>query len=161
MQFEWPVAKRNKPQYIQLCEETKSLLLPNKNYVFLRRFSAKDDKSRLVATPYFVDITQAEYIGVENHLNYIYRPKGHLERNEILGLSALLNSNLFDTYFRTFNGNINVSATELREMPLPPLEDIKQIGNQIILLNDFSQSKVDEIITNYFDIEYIFAYDQN
>jgi adenine-specific DNA-methyltransferase len=159
MQFEWPVAKRNKPQYIEICEETKSLLLPNKNYIFLRRFSAKDDKSRLVATPYFVDITQAEYIGVENHLNYIYRPKGHLDRNEILGLSALLNSNLFDTYFRTFNGNINVSATELREMPLPPLEDIKQIGNEIILLNDFSQSKIDEIITNYFDIEHIFAYE--
>lgn len=161
MQFEWPVSKRNKPQYIQLCEETKSLLLPNKNYIFLRRFSAKDDKSRLVATPYFVDIAQAEYIGVENHLNYIYRPKGHLERNEILGLAALLNSNLFDTYFRTFNGNINVSATELREMPLPPLEDIKQIGNQIILQNDFTQSKVDEIINNYFDIEHIFAYEQN
>lgn len=161
MQFEWPVTKRNKPQYIQLCDETKSLLLLNKNYVFLRRFSAKDDKSRLVATPYFVDISQAEYIGVENHLNYIYRPKGHLDRNEILGLAALLNSNLFDTYFRTFNGNINVSATELREMSLPPLEDIKQIGNQIILLNDFSQSKVDEIINNFFDIEHIFAYEQN
>ena len=161
MQFEWPIAKRNKPQYIQLCKETKSLLLPNKNYVFLRRFSAKDDKSRLVATPYFVDIPQADYIGVENHLNYIYRPKGHLNRNEIIGISALLNSNLFDTYFRTFNGNINVSATELREMPLPPLEDIKQIGNQIILLNDFSQSKVDEIINNYFDIEHIFAHEQN
>ena len=149
MQFVWPVTKRNKPQYIQLCEETKSLLLPNKNYVFLRRFSAKDDKSRLVATPYFVDITQAEYIGVENHLNYIYRPKGHLERNEILGLAALLNSNLFDTYFRTFNGNINVSATELREMPLPPLEDIKEIGNQIILRNDYSQELVDGIISTY------------
>lgn len=161
MRFEWPVTKKNKPQYIQLCEETKSLLLPNKNYIFLRRFSAKDDKSRLVATPYFVDITQAEFIGVENHLNYIYRPKGHLDRNEILGLSALLNSNLFDTYFRTFNGNINVSATELREMPLPPLDDIKQIGNQIILQNDFSQSKVDELVNNYFDLEHIFAYEQN
>lgn len=161
MQFEWPVSKRNKPQYIEFCEETKPLLLPNKNYIFLRRFSAKDDKSRLVATPYFVDISKAEFIGVENHLNYIYRPKGHLDRNEILGMSALLNSNLFDTYFRTFNGNINVSATELREMSLPPLEDIKQIGNQIILQNDFSQSKVDEIINNYFDLEHIFAYEQN
>ena len=161
MKFEWPVTKRNKPQYIQLCEETKSLLLPNKNYIFLRRFSAKDDKSRLVATPYFVDTSQTEFIGVENHLNYIYRPKGHLERNEILGLAALLNSNLFDTYFRTFNGNINVSATELREMPLPPLEDIKQIGNQIILLKDFSQSRLDEIINSYFDIEHIFTYEQN
>ncbi len=161
MQFEWPVEKRNKPQYIQYCKETQSLLLPNKNYVFLRRFSAKDDKSRLVACPYYSSISEAEFIGVENHLNYIYRRNGELELNEILGLSALLNSNLFDTYFRTFNGNINVSATELREMPLPPLEDIKQIGNQIILLNDFSQSNVDEIINNYFDIEHIFAYEQN
>ena len=161
MKFDWPVSRRNKPQYIQNCDETKSLLLPNKNYVFLRRFSAKDDKSRLVACPYFADKSKTDFIGVENHLNYIYRRKGHLERNEILGLSALLNSNLFDTYFRTFNGNINVSATELSEMPLPPLEDIKEIGNQIILLNEFSQLELDEIINQHFDLEHIFAYEQN
>lgn len=161
MTFEYPKFKKGKPQYIQFCEQTKPLLLPNKNYIFLRRFSAKDDKSRLVATPYFVEISQAEFIGIENHLNYIYRPKGHLARNEILGLAALLNSRLFDTYFRTFNGNINVSATELREMPLPPLEDIKEIGNQIILTNNFSQSIVDELVNDYFDLEHIFAYEQN
>jgi adenine-specific DNA-methyltransferase len=161
MDFEWPVTKRNKPQYIQNCEATKALLLPNKNYVFLRRFSAKDDKSRLIASPYFADITKDEFIGVENHLNYIYRQKGNFERIEILGLSALLNSSIFDIYFRTFNGNINVSATELREMPLPSLKDIKEIGSKIILLNDFSQSMVDEIINQHFGIEYIFAYEQN
>lgn len=161
MQFYWPITKRNKPQYIQNCEATKSLLLPNKNYVFLRRFSAKDDKSRLVACPYFADVSKTEFIGIENHLNYIYRRNGNLERNEILGLAALLNSTLFDTYFRTFNGNINVSATELREMPLPPLEDIKEIGNQIILLNYFSQSQVDEIINQHFYLEHIFADEQN
>lgn len=161
MAFEYPVFKKGKPQYIQYCEKTKPLLLSNKNYIFLRRFSAKDDKSRLVATPYFPDISQAEFIGVENHLNYIYRPKGHLARNEILGLAALLNSKLFDTYFRTFNGNINVSATELREMPLPPLEDIKEIGNQIILTNNFSQSVVDDLVNDYFNLEHIFAYEQN
>jgi adenine-specific DNA-methyltransferase len=161
MLFEWPVSKRNKPQYIQKCEATKSLLLPNKNYIFLRRFSAKDDKSRLVACPYFANITKEEFIGIENHLNYIYRRKGQLEQNEILGLSALLNSSLFDTYFRTFNGNINVSATELREMPLPPLKDIKEIGEQLILLNYFSQSKIDEIVNQHFELDYIFAYEQN
>lgn len=159
MGFEWPLVKKNKPQYIQHCEATQSILLQNKDYVFLRRFSAKGDASRLVACPYFADISPSEYIGIENHINYFYRKKGTLERNEILGISALLNSNLFDTYFRTFNGNINVSATELREMPLPPLEDIKQIGNQMILLNDFSQTKVDELINHYFDIEFIFAYE--
>lgn len=161
MSFDWPVFKRNKPQYIQNCEATKSLLLQNKNYVFLRRFSAKDDKSRLVACPYFADISSAEYIGVENHLNYIYRKRGHLEKNEILGISALLNSKLFDTYFRTFNGNINVSATELREMPLPPISDIIEIGNQLSLTNNFSQLQIDTIINQHFNLEYIFANEQN
>jgi hypothetical protein len=46
-------------------------------------------------------------------------------------------------------------------MPMPPLEDIKQIGNQIILQNNYSQLLVDGIVNDYFDIEYIFAYEQN
>ena len=108
-----------------------------------------------------MNITQSEYIGVENHLNYIYRPKGNLERNEILGLAALLNSNLFDVYFRTFNGNINVSASELRVMHFPPLEDIKQIGNQIILTNNFYQSNIDKIVNQFFDLEKVFSYEQD
>ncbi len=161
MHFEWPVTKRDKPQYIQLCDESRSLLLPNKNYILLRRFSAKDDKSRLVAAPYFADSAQAEFIGIENHLNYIYRPDGNLDNNELLGLCALLNSNLFDTYFRTFNGNINVSATELREMPLPPLEDIKQIGNEIIVQKSLSYVGMDDFINSYFGIAHIFANEQS
>ena len=53
MLFEWPVFKNNKAQYIQFCQQTKSILIPNKNYIFLRRFSSKDDESRLIASPYF------------------------------------------------------------------------------------------------------------
>jgi adenine-specific DNA-methyltransferase len=153
MKLIWPLNKSGKGEYIQVCDRSFSLLIPNKNYIFLRRFSSKDDSSRLIATPYFADNIEADLIGVENHLNYIYRPSGHLDRNEIFGLAALLNSNLFDTYFRTFNGNINVSATELREMPLPPLETIKQIGNAVILKNDFSHTVVDEIVEQFFELE--------
>jgi adenine-specific DNA-methyltransferase len=153
MQLIWPRNKTGKGEYIQVCSPTLSLLIPNKNYIFLRRFSSKDEVSRLIATPYFADTVEADMIGIENHLNYIYRPNAHLDRNEILGVAALLNSNLFNTYFRTFNGNVNVSATELREMPLPPLETIKQIGNAVILKNDFSQPIVDEVIEQFFELE--------
>jgi len=153
MRLVWPVNKHEKGEYIQVCEESLSLLVPNKNYVFLRRFSSKDDTNRLIATPYFADTAQSNLIGIENHLNYIYRPGGHLDRNEILGLAALLNSSLFDTYFRTFNGNVNVSATELREMPMPPLGRIKQIGNEIIMRNDFSQTGVNDITEQFFELE--------
>jgi adenine-specific DNA-methyltransferase len=151
MKWSWPVEKKGKGQYIKICEQTKPILIPNKNYLFLRRFSSKDDHSRLIATPYFADSVDSDVIGVENHLNYIYRPNGLLERSEILGLATLLNSSLFDVYFRTFNGNINVSATELREMPLPPLETINEIGNALILSNDFVQSIVDSIVNKFFE----------
>ncbi len=153
MNLEWPISKPDKGQYLKIQNESKSILIPNKNYVLLRRFSAKDDKSRLVAAPYFCSLIEAEYIGVENKVNYIYRPKGNLERSEVIGLCALLNSSLFDSYFRIFNGNVNVSATELREMPLPSLDVIKEIGNDIILSNDFSIESTNRIVST--QIEFI------
>jgi adenine-specific DNA-methyltransferase len=153
MALEWPLEKLQKGQYITVESGSRALLLPNKNYVLLRRFSSKDDKNRLVAARYFSDFTDAEFIGVENKLNYIYRPKGHLEHNEVIGLSALLNSSLFDAFFRIFNGNGNVSATELREMPMPPLEIIREIGEVVILSKDLSPVTVNKVVMEYFDFK--------
>ena len=154
MILEWPIVKPKKEQYINIEEKSMPLLILNKNYILLRRFSSKDDKNRLIAAPYFCNFIKSDFIGVENKVNYIYRPKGHLERNEIVGLCALLNSSLFDTYFRIFNGNVNVSATELREISLPPLEIIQEIGNTIILSNDFSVENTNRIVTEYFEPAY-------
>lgn len=147
-----PVRKKDKGQYIRVTPETKAALLLNKNYVLLRRFSSKDDSSRLVAAPYFGNVTKSEFVGIENKLNYIYRPKGHLRRDEVMGLTALLDSELFDAWFRTFNGNINVSATELRMMPLPPIETIREIGRKIILRNDYSIDYINDLVLDYFKI---------
>lgn len=154
MILEWPMVKPKKGQYINIEDKSMPLLIPNKNYILLRRFSSKDDKNRLIAAPYFCNFIKSDYIGVENKVNYIYRPNGHLERNEVVGLCALLNSSLFDTYFRIFNGNVNVSATELREMPLPPLETIQEIGDTIILANDFSVENTKRIVNKYFEPAY-------
>lgn len=148
-----PVQKKDKGQYIKVASETKAALLPNKNYVLLRRFSSKDDSSRLVAAPYFGNMSQYEAVGIENKLNYIYRPKGHLRRDEVIGLTALLDSEMFDAYFRTFNGNINVSATELRMMPLPPIETIREIGRKIILRNNYSIDFINDLVLDYFKIQ--------
>jgi adenine-specific DNA-methyltransferase len=151
MKLEWPIDKPDKGQYISIEEKSLPLLIPSKNYLFLRRFSSKDDKNRLIAAPFFCNLIKSDYIGVENKLNYIYRPKGHLERNEIMGLCALLNSSLFDAYFRIFNGNVNVSATELREIPFPPFETILEIGDTIILSNDLSVENSNRIVNEYFE----------
>ena len=131
MELIYPLQKGNKPSYIVNSEDSRKVLLKNKNYILLRRFSSKDDKSRLVCCPYFSSGFETEMIGIENHINYIHRPNGDLSESEIWGVSALFSSSLFDTYFRTFNGNTQVGASELKQIKMPPLSDIILIGNKI------------------------------
>ena len=129
MQVMWPIG-RHKPEYIKHVSAALVLLVPNRNYVLLRRFSAKEEERRLVAGPYLARTGDTSMVGLENHLNYIYRPGGTLTEDEAFGIAALLSSSLLDTYFRISNGNTQVSATELRTMPLPPLAVIHAIGQQ-------------------------------
>lgn len=73
-------------------------------------------------------------IGLENHLNYLYRPGSILSYEEAIGIAAFLNSTLVDRYFRITNGNTQVNATELRKLPLPPLDQLTHIGQQVMNL---------------------------
>lgn len=131
MEFIYPLKKGTKPSYIIDNTESRKVLIKNKNYILIRRFSSKDDQSRLVCSPYFASSTNADRIGIENHLNYVYRPNGELSELEIWGISALFSSSLFDTYFRTFNGNTQVGASELKLIKMPPFEKILLIGEKI------------------------------
>ena len=125
----WPLA-RHKPEYIER-DSAGALLVPSRNYVLLRRFSAKEEPRRLIAAPYLAATLRTPMVGFENHLNYVHRPGGELTEDEAWGLATLYNSRLLDTYFRTINGNTQVSATELRTMPLPAHETIIALGRQI------------------------------
>jgi adenine-specific DNA-methyltransferase len=130
MQVNFPVEMR-KPQYISRLATEKSLLLPNRNYVLLRRFSAKEEARRLVAAPWLKSSVPGALLGIENHLNYIYSMREEMNEDEAFGLAALLNTELLDTYFRASSGNTQVSATELRAMPLPPRDMIVSIGQRV------------------------------
>lgn len=129
MQVTWPL-KRHKPEYIKR-QGAEKLLLPNRNYVLLRRFTAKEEVRRLSAAPHLARSMQAPEVGLENHLNYIYRQAGALSDDESWGLAALYNSRLLDTYFRCLNGHTQVNATELRAMPLPESDFIVELGERV------------------------------
>lgn len=133
MQVRWPLETR-KAQFIHDGPASASLLLPNRNYVVLRRFSAKEERRRLTAAPCLAEFFKGHgRIGLENHLNYIHRPGGgQLAREEAYGLAALLNSRLMDIWFRIGSGNTQVSATELRAMPLPSPAAIRRIGTRAL-----------------------------
>lgn len=136
MTVQWPIPEKKKPQYIKLLDSTLKLLVPNKNYVLMRRFSAKEELRRLVAAPILHSQLKSSWLGLENHLNYIHRPGGELTEEEAWGLAVLYNSSMLDSYFRTMNGNTQVSATELRAMPLPAHETIVQLGEAAMALKE-------------------------
>lgn len=132
MAVAWPLQDFAKPQQIRIAIDTQALLLPNTNYVLIRRFSPKEENCRITAAPYLKDSLPSEFIGVENHLNYIHRLGGSLTDAETIGLAAFLNSRWVDQYVRLSSGNTQVSATELRNLPLPSLERIQSIGRRLL-----------------------------
>ncbi len=125
MRFTWPL-DGGKPQFIS--NSATQLLVPNDNYILLRRFSSKEQPRRLTAAPYISDELDCPSVGIENHVNYIHRPGGKISQAEAYGLAALYNSRILDTYFRTVNGNTQVNATEIRSIPLPDAQTITAIG---------------------------------
>ena len=129
MEVTWPL-EGHKPEYIKRAG-ARALLVANGNYVLLRRFSSKEESRRLTAAPYLAARFKTVKVGFENHLNYIHRPGGDLTEDEAWGLSALLSSRLLDTCFRVISGNTQVSATEIRTMPLPRLEVIVDLGRRV------------------------------
>ena len=134
MRTTWPL-RRHKKEYV-LREGAERLLIPNRNYVLVRRFSAKEEKRRLTAAPYVGKRFGFADIGLENHLNYVHRPNGTLSEDESWGLAALYNSRLLDRYFRCINGNTQVSATELRTMRLPSAAVVAALGSRVKRMAD-------------------------
>lgn len=143
-QTEYPLDKFDKPQAI--LTNDPSLLIPNGNYILLRRFSAKEDKRRLVSSPFIGEKFDFEQIGFENHINVIFKKRELLSTSETIGLSALLNSAIIDRYFRIVNGNTQVNAAELRILPIPPLDVIKNIGEKIQKRPNDSLESIENII---------------
>ena len=121
----WPIDKKR--EHITACGESAGMLVPNVPMVLLRRFSPKEDVRRVTATAYTGGLP-GTHIGLENHLNYIYRPGGALDKAEARGIAAYLNSLRVEVFFRSVAGSTQVNATELRQLPMPTLVQLREIG---------------------------------
>ncbi len=128
----WPREKKKWPSAFMSCENSQRHLVPTQNYVLLKRFSAKEERRRLSAGILKFDDFDSPLLAIENHVNYIVHDERNLSIDEATGITALLNSALMDRYFRSFSGNTQVNATEVRTMKFPSLDIIRDIGRQLI-----------------------------
>jgi adenine-specific DNA-methyltransferase len=119
----WPIQDFRKHNALADNEDTVKLITPAGTYVLTKRFTAKEEKRRLVATIY-----EGGRAGFENHLNYFHEDGEGLPPVLAKGLAAFLNSDAVDQYFRIFSGHTQVNATDLRNLHYPSREQLEALG---------------------------------
>jgi adenine-specific DNA-methyltransferase len=127
---EWP-KRGKKPNALVGSPATGDLLLPAGNYVLVKRFSAKEERRRLVAAIYDPERVRAARVAFENHLNVFHCANHGLPVDLARGLAAFLNTTLVDDYFRQFSGHTQVNATDLRKLHYPSRAILEKIGAKI------------------------------
>lgn len=134
--------------YDWMVDTVPGLIQRNKNYVFCKRFTAKEERRRLQCGIYLsADFSEYSCIGTQNKINFVDRiDKADMEPEIVYGIYGLLNSTLFDQYYRILNGSTQVNSTEINSIPVPPTEMIGQIGEMIISGHDLSTTACDKIL---------------
>lgn len=127
----WPKAHTKKPNAILYNTDSAALMVPAGVYVLVKRFSAKEERRRLVAAIFDPETTPCRAVGFENHLNYFHVQKAPLDRTFAWGLSAFLNCSPLDAYFRQFNGHTQVNATDLRSLRYPTRDALIALGHRV------------------------------
>ncbi|MGN0833508.1 MAG: Eco57I restriction-modification methylase domain-containing protein [Kiritimatiellia bacterium] len=140
----WPVESK-RPNAIMRSAATAKLLLPRGYYVAVKRFSAKEEKRRLVASIVGPDDFKNTEIAFENHLNVFMQDKHGLDKFVALGLTVWLNTTWIDGKFRLFSGHTQVNAADLRNLPYPSAEQLSNMGSMLESEDKWSQEVFDKI----------------
>ena len=142
--FEWP-KKHKKPNSLFRSPEVDKWLMRAGVYVIVKRFTAKEERRRVVAYIVTPQDTHSELIGFENHWNVIHVRKGGLALDVAKGLAAFLNTTALDNYFRIFSGHTQVNATDLRNLKYPSLERLRELGRRY--RHGMDQDEIDALLT--------------
>ncbi len=127
----WPCVGSRKAQALDDTAGTADLLVPAGAYVLVKRFSAKEERRRVVAVVCDPAGVPGVHYGFENHLNYYHRAGGGLPLVVARGLAAFLNSTTVDEHFRQWSGSTQVNATDLRTLRYPDAGTLRALGEAV------------------------------
>ncbi|BCR79676.1 hypothetical protein SK1NUM_01190 [Arachnia rubra] len=117
------------------------MLLPEGWYTIVKRFSAKEERRRIVAS-FWSPLDNPGEVAFENHLNVFHVNGQGLDEDLAKGISVWLNSSVIDKFFRTFSGHTQVNATDLRTLRFPSGATLRALGCNTAV----SQIEVDSLI---------------
>lgn len=128
--LKWPKNNVKKYNYIRLNSENRSKMRPNGNYVLVKRMTSKEEKRRIVSSLCVGDNYDYEYFAFDNKVNYFHINKEGVPIVIAKGLVIFLNSTIVDRYFRTFSGNTQVNATDLKSLNYPTELQLQMLGEE-------------------------------
>lgn len=143
--IKWPNGTTRKPNAIVASDATDDLLVPSGFYVLTKRFSAKEERRRVVAALYDPAHINSERVGFDNKTNYFHARGAGLDERLARGLTLFLNSSTVDTYFRLFSGHTQVNAADLRRLPYPSAEQLRELSTTIPDMGD--EAAIDEAVS--------------
>jgi adenine-specific DNA-methyltransferase len=142
--IKWPSTKERRKCAITNSDNTASLLVPAETYVLVKRFSAKEERRRIVAAVFDPSTSCAAKVGFENHLNYFHSEGRGFDLQLAKGLCTFLNSSIVDSYFRHFSGHTQVNATDLRRLRYPTINQLQSVGTRC--RDGMDQHAIDRLI---------------
>ncbi|HHR0797923.1 TPA: Eco57I restriction-modification methylase domain-containing protein [Serratia marcescens] len=143
-QFQYP-KEHKKPNAIRVAPDSQKWLMPNNGYyVIVRRFSAKEERRRVVAYVVNPDEIGKEWIGFDNCWNVFHVKKHGFDKTTAMGLACFLNSTILDDHFRVFSGHTQVNATDLKNMHYPSMEILHELGKAYQI--SMKQEQIDQLL---------------
>ena len=125
------------------------LVQRNENYLFVKRFTSKEEKRRLQCGVYLSSkYADWDWISTQNKVNFIAGDAA-LSDCTVFGLYVLFNSSAYDGFYRMLNGSTQVNATEVNSMPVPSRTEIEEMGRSLISAHNYEESTCDEILGRY------------
>lgn len=137
----WPLGKEGEV----IKTDHSAYLQENSDFLLVKRFTSKEEKRRLQCGIYLKQrYSQYKYISTQNKVNFVKCDSPCVT----YGLYVLLNSSLYDAYYRILNGSTQVNSTEINQIPIPSREVIEEMGREL-MHQELTEVNCDKIIDRW------------
>lgn len=138
----WPLGKEGEV----IKTQRDGFLQENSDYLLVKRFTSKEENRRLQCGIYLKQrYAQFDHISTQNKVNFIKCDSPCIT----YGLYVLLNSTLYDRYYRIMNGSTQVNSTEVNLMPVPERHTIEEMGRSLMHVKDLSVDNCNKILNKW------------
>lgn len=137
----WPIGKAGEV----IKTGHSAYLQENGDFLLVKRFTSKEERRRLQCGIYLKQrYSQFEYISTQNKVNFVKCDSPCIT----YGLYVLLNSTLYDAYYRILNGSTQVNSTEINQIPVPEREVIEAMGREL-MSQELSETNCNRILERW------------